>query len=99
MPTVSIELKDGSQKNFELRGEKSLFDELQACGLTLPHGCLSGSCSACKVYVLSGEANLTSPDPIEANTLEWLQKNPTTHPLRLSCRAKVSGADLSIKVF
>ncbi len=89
MPTVLVSAQNNTgdkTQGYELRGESSLFDELEAQGLTLPHGCLAGSCSACKVKIIEGAENLSNADPIEQNTLSSFCNEPN---LRLSCRAKI----------
>lgn len=97
MPTVSI--KDTS-KTFEVNEGEILYDSLYDRGEELPHGCLSGSCGACRVEVVSGMENLQPPGVIEKNTIDALKDefsktkgvdfvNKTE--IRLSCRAKVTG--------
>ena len=46
----------------------ALFDR----GYELPHGCLSGSCGACRVEIISGKENLMA-GMIEQNTIEALK--------------------------
>jgi ferredoxin len=99
MPTVSIKDADGNVKNFEADGQASIFDELQNLGFDLPHGCLAGSCSACKVYVLEGAECLSTPDPIESNTLSSLKSAYDKIPIRLSCRAKILRHQVMLKSF
>jgi ferredoxin len=102
MPRVSI---DGTDKTFEVREGETLYDSLHDRGHELPHGCLSGSCGACRVHVLSGKENLLAPGVIEQNTIESLKDEfeqiygeafLLNKELRLSCRAKVTG-DVVIK--
>ncbi len=101
MPRVSLE---GTDKSFEVKDGDVLYDALDDQGETLPHGCLSGSCGACKVEVLAGEEHLSPPSAIELNTIEALQVEcrDRTHvdlsKIRLSCRARVKG-DVRIKPF
>jgi ferredoxin len=99
MPTVLIKDGNGSIKSFEAAGQASIFDELQNLGFDLPHGCLAGSCSACKVYVLEGAECLSSPDPIESNTLSSLKNTNDKTPIRLSCRAKILHHQVTLKSF
>lgn len=102
MPIVSIE---GTTKQFEVKEGEVIYDALYDRGEELPHGCLSGSCGACRVQICSGKENLQAPGVIESNTIEALKDefskikgiefvNETE--IRLSCRAKVLG-DVSIK--
>jgi ferredoxin len=102
MPRVS--LKD-TNIELEVNEGEILYDALYDRGTELPHGCLSGSCGACRVEVLEGANNLVPAGLIEQNTIEavcdeFVQtrgedfiKNKT---VRLSCRAKVLG-DITIK--
>ncbi len=97
MPIVSIK---SSSKQFEVEEKSIIFDALDNQGETLPHGCLSGSCGACKVEVTKGAENLKPPSEIEKNTIEAIKqnyermhgKNSTDQKtIRLSCRARVLG--------
>jgi ferredoxin len=96
MPRVSIE---GSEKEFEVAEDAIIYNALADLGHELPHGCLSGSCGACRIEVKSGADNLAAPSAIEANTIEAIRveiKADPSMPIRLSCRAKVKG-DVTIK--
>jgi ferredoxin len=102
MPTVSIA---GTDKTFELNDGEIIYDSLAQQGHDLPHGCLSGSCGACKVEVLSGEDQLMPPGVIELNTVESIKEElrqkhgdefVQNKQIRLSCRAKVLG-NITIK--
>jgi ferredoxin len=102
MPIVSIQ---DTTKAIEVNEGEILYDSLYDRGTVLPHGCLSGSCGACRVEVISGHENLQAPGVIEQNTIDAIKeefaltkgadfvKNKT---IRLSCRAKVVG-NVSIK--
>jgi ferredoxin len=102
MPRVSI--KD-TEMTFDVNDGEVIYDSLHEQGYILPHGCLSGSCGACRVEVCEGAENLGKPGPIEQNTIdavtdefkiikgdEFVRKRA----IRLSCRAKVHG-DVVIK--
>ena len=94
MPTVSIHSKDAPPEVFELREGEVLYDGLERQGLELPHGCLAGSCSTCKVIILEGDENLERPGAVEVDTLRSVYgNNPSIKDkvIRLSCRAKVLG--------
>ncbi len=102
MPIVSIQ---GTTKSFEVKEGEIIYDALYDRGEELPHGCLSGSCGACRIEVCSGKENLQSAGVIEKNTIDALKDefsktkgiefvNQTE--IRLSCRAKVLG-DISIR--
>jgi len=97
MPRVSI---DGTDKTFEVREGETLYDSLHDRGHELPHGCLSGSCGACRVEVITGKENLMPAGVIEKNTIDSLKEEFTKvhgekfvagKEIRLSCRAKVLG--------
>ncbi|MFP5387421.1 MAG: 2Fe-2S iron-sulfur cluster-binding protein [Bacteriovoracia bacterium] len=97
MPTVSI--KD-TNKTFEVNEGDILYDSLCDRGEELPHGCLSGSCGACRIEVVSGKENLQAAGVIEQNTIDALKTEFTEtkgpeflkdKEIRLSCRAKVLG--------
>jgi ferredoxin len=102
MPRVSIE---GDSQVFEIKENDILFDALDTQGKTLPHGCLAGSCGACRIEVISGSENLKPPSAIEENTIMAIKQNYTRihgagaldgREVRLSCRARVLG-DVCIK--
>lgn len=95
MPRVS--LKD-TNKSFEVKENDVLYDALFDQGEKLPHGCLSGSCGACRVEVIAGKDNLHKPGAIEQNTIEAIKDEAaikgldfSNKEIRLSCRAKVLG--------
>lgn len=101
MPIVSIIEENGQISKYELPSGEVLFDGLQDAGLELPHGCLSGSCSACKCEITEGYENLSQASLVEENTLKSVYKNKTHAAgkrIRLACRAKVLG-DLCLKPF
>jgi ferredoxin len=102
MPIVSID-----DKNFEVNVGEILFDALDKRGLTLPHGCLAGSCGACRVEVLENPENLEPSGIIETDTIESLKQDyektlgtdsMKNINLRLSCRAKIKNS-LKIKIY
>lgn len=96
MPRVSIQ---GTDKSFEVKTDEIIYNALSDQGEELPHGCLAGSCGACRIEVLAGKENLHPPGAIEQNTIEAIKldlKLPENIEIRLSCRAKVIG-DVSIK--
>lgn len=97
MPIVSIK---GTSQVFEVKDGEILYDSLCDRGFELPHGCLSGSCGACRVEVVSGKDNLQPPGVIEQNTIDALKAEFSEtkgaefvkeKEIRLSCRAKVVG--------
>lgn len=97
MPIVSIK---GTSQVFEVKEGEILYDSLYDRGYELPHGCLSGSCGACRVEIVSGKENLQAPGVIEQNTVDALKVEFSEtkgadfikeKEIRLSCRAKVVG--------
>lgn len=102
MPRVSIE---GTDKIFEVKDNEVIYDALCDRGEELPHGCLAGSCGACRINVIEGIENLAPATFIENNTLEALKEEFTAKygkefltdkNIRLACRARVKG-DVQIK--
>lgn len=97
MPKVTLL---ASSITHEVPSNGVLYDSLADQGLELPHGCLSGSCGACRINVIEGAANLAPPSLVEANTIESIREEYNrTHGqsflegkhIRLACRAKVLG--------
>jgi ferredoxin len=102
MPTVSI---SGEDQKFEVKENQTIFDALDNHGYVLPHGCLSGSCGACRVEVQEGSENLKEAGTIEKDTIKAIKENYIRihgrdalegKTVRLACRAKILG-DLVIK--
>lgn len=101
MPTVSVLTKNDEEKivssgEYEVQKDQILFDQLDAQGVKLPHGCLAGSCGSCRMIVTEGSELLSPPGAIETDTIGNLklshpQKYPSDCELRLSCRVKVIG--------
>lgn len=95
MPIVSIA---GMQNRFELENEEIIYHGLERQGEELPHGCLAGSCGACRIEVISGADNIKAASAIEQNTVEAIyveygKKNQSLEnkTIRLACRAKLLG--------
>lgn len=90
MPIVSI---PDSNKDFEVIKGEVLYDSLHDQGEELPHGCLSGSCGACRVEIIEGSENLSPPGAVENDTVKSLTEELSIQGkvIRLSCRAKVLG--------
>ncbi len=93
MPIVSIA---GTTKTFEVKEGGVLYDSLAEQGEVLPHGCLSGSCGACRIEIVRGKENLQGAGVIERNTIEAIRSDLSLGAsqqieIRLSCRAKVIG--------
>lgn len=88
MPTVLV-----NNISYTVTEGAILYDELERQNLILPHGCLAGSCGACKVEIIAGAKNLSAPGAVELDTLSHIKDGDKI--LRLACRAKVLG-DVSI---
>jgi ferredoxin len=100
MPTVSVSL-NGQSKDRDIDEDETIYDGLERQGITLPHGCLSGSCGSCKIEITNGSSNLSAASAIEANTLASIAENLGPQKMagkiiRLSCRAKIKG-DVSVR--
>ncbi len=104
MPRVSI---CDTNKTFEVNEGEILYDALFDRGEDLPHGCLAGSCGACRVEILSGKENLSEAGVVEKNTIESIKdeykkkcgdQSIDEKTIRLSCRVKVKG-DVEFKPF
>jgi ferredoxin len=99
MPIVSLEI-DGETKEIEAKEGARIFDELEKQGISLPHGCLAGSCGSCRILIIEGVENVSAPSTIEKDTVNhmkqtYMEKYGEDYmkgkTLRLSCRAKVQG--------
>jgi ferredoxin len=97
MPRVSIA---DTSKTFEVNEGETIYNSLVEQGEDLPHGCLAGSCGACRIEILSGKENMYPPSFIELNTINSLKEDfrqsnaetsAFTGEIRLSCRAKILG--------
>ena len=116
MPTVSVKkLSDDGKPSSENDGQFAcqvgsvLWEALDAQGHKLPHGCLSGSCTACRIEVLSGQEKLSPLGPTESSALERFEMNYKMKPnaqslegktIRLSCQAKIQeDGDIEIVPF
>lgn len=97
MPIVSIK---ESSKTFDIPEGDTIYNGLSNLGENLPHGCLAGSCGACKVEVIEGKENLRPPGVIESNTIAALREELSVSKgsefvksmeIRLSCRAQITG--------
>jgi ferredoxin len=101
MPRVSL---SDTNQTLEVTYGETVYQCLLDCGVELPHGCLVGSCGACRIEILAGKENLNKADFIEKNTIESLKEefqikrneDFSQREIRLACRAKLTG-DLSIR--
>lgn len=101
MPTVSVFKKNDDQQviasgEYEVEKNQVIFDQLDAQGVKLPHGCLAGSCGSCRAIVLDGAENLAPKSAIETDTINHLknsypEKYSADCELRLTCRARIVG--------
>lgn len=100
MPTVS--LKENNQiKEFAIEDKETIYEALERQGTELPHGCLAGSCGACKIEIIEGADNLSPPSVVEKDTLDHLHQHIAQKKgedflkgktIRLSCRTKVTAS-------
>ena len=104
MPKVSI-IMDGTEQSFNIGSEETIYNGVSGHGLDLPHGCLAGSCGACRVKVLKGDESFSPMKTVENETvssitkeLQEKQDKPFPHKIRLSCRSKIHG-DVTISPF
>jgi ferredoxin len=106
MPTVSLIYvspetgENTKEESFELAAEELIFDGLDRQGVTLPHGCLAGSCGSCAISVSCGADNIKPMSRVEADTVEHVKTTrdfPAGEGVRLSCRAKITG-DITLKL-
>ncbi len=93
--------------DFEVEENEVVFDALDNAGEKLPHGCLAGSCGACRIEIIEGSDNLKPASAIENNTIEAIVESyERKHGegacqgknIRLACRARVLG-DIKFKSF
>lgn len=98
MPKVTL---IDTNEVFEIPQDAILHDALDTLGYKLPHGCLAGSCGACRIETVNPEG-LHPAGAVEQNTIDALNdervsKGLPTLAIRLSCRAKVV-SDVAIKL-
>ncbi len=97
MPTVLVTLNqingnpEEKPREYKVNLNQIIYDELERQGLTLPHGCLAGSCSSCRIHVISGIENLSAMGVVETDTVESIKHAYPGKNVRLSCRAKILG--------
>lgn len=98
MPIARLYSSD-KMKEFYVEEGEILYDALERQGHELPHGCLAGSCGACRIEVLEGERNLEKPSARERQTIDDIAKEKKNGPkaLRLSCRAKMGKKDVGFR--
>lgn len=87
MPSALVKVKS---KELHVPVGSILFNSLEEQGFHLDHGCLSGSCGACKVVVTQGLELLDHAGAVESDTIAAITKEQKLGDnIRLSCRAKV----------
>lgn len=97
MPTVLVHLNSSNENDgqkpqqYEVNSGQILYDELDRQGLSLPHGCLAGSCGSCRIHVINGIENLSPKGVVETDTVGHIEGQYPGKTVRLSCRAKVLG--------
>lgn len=105
MPNVSfkVHLSNGQIKefshDFDSIENQTLFEICDNQGVKLNHGCLAGSCSACKSYVRKGISALSKRSSIEANTIDSLKHLwNESEIMRLTCRSKIKSFEPLIEI-
>ncbi|MGP0174069.1 iron-sulfur-binding ferredoxin reductase [Pseudomonas sp. NCHU5208] len=83
------ELRVG-QRRFQVAAQSNLLDALLGNGIAVPHSCRAGSCHACLVRCIEGEAHDRQP--------EALATDKRAEGWRLACQCQVVG-DLSVEPF
>lgn len=92
--------KGRDTKILEFNDGDIIFNAYEKKGIELPHGCLAGSCGACRIEILEGAENLAAPTAVETDTLNSIKENIAQKhgesfiegkTIRLSCRAKING--------
>ncbi len=85
---------------FDVKDNEIIFDALDNDGEKLPHGCLAGSCGACRIEIIEGAQNVKAPSEVEKNTIEAIKQNyeringegsAKDKNIRMSCRTRVKG--------
>ena len=95
MPTSS---SPGNSKTYRINIGENIFECLRKDGLELSHGCLSGSCGACRVEIIKGSKLLEVPNEMENRTLSLIKINHERihgngsldgRIIRLACQANI----------
>jgi ferredoxin len=76
----------------EVAAGATILDAAKTAGYALPFSCGKGRCSTDLVRVVSGEENLSPPDPDEEETLAILAEPRG----RLACVARVLRGEVSV---
>lgn len=77
----------GDSEEVKLSGETNILSELEDKSIYADYGCRSASCGVCACKVLEGSEALSPADPVEQDTISYLDKRD--FPVRLICRAQV----------
>lgn len=83
------ELRVGPRR-FQVAAQSNLLDALLSNGISVPHSCRAGSCHACLVRCVEGEAHDRQPEALAADK--------RAEGWRLACQCQVVG-DLSVEPF
>lgn len=105
MPTVSLlgTDKDGNidpekSVDYEIDSRDTIYIELENLDKILPHGCLAGSCGACRISIFDGAENLSPAGPVEQDTIDHIKNNYRKtfgeeylegKCIRMSCKVKL----------
>ena len=80
---------------FVAEGE-SIFEAGRRAGVAIPTACVGrATCGLCRVKIVDGEPHL---NPMSDDEKKHLGNTYFITKLRLSCRAKVSGGDVTVKL-
>ena len=99
MPIVTVIL-EGKEQKFDIEEKQTVYDGVFDKGVDLPHGCLAGSCGACRSEVLEGIENFSTMGEVEKDTIATIVKeyqgkqtdsSLNEKNIRLTCRSHISG--------
>ena len=75
---------------------ESVFEAGRRAGVPIPTACVGrATCGLCRVKIISGEQHLS---PMTDDEKKHLGNTYFITKLRLSCRAKVDGGDVTVKL-
>lgn len=95
MAKVTVHFNDGSTEAREVAGEQFLLTELEDQGVKIARGCFAGSCGVCRMEIIHGADNISTPDIVEQDTIDHL-RDTEGGEFRLACTVKVTG-DIEVK--
>lgn len=81
--------RDGDEQSFDCDEHENILGKAMELGISLPFSCMSGSCTACKGYLISGNVQMDITDPIE---------DEISQGAILTCQAKPRTAEVIIRI-